>query len=139
MKTIHCGDDLARYGIVPLTGEPQYLLCHTAMCLPADAALTTVHGKRTLVHEQATKVDNQSKQAVPRDSKRRRELEATHGRLATWITSAGSRTGEKGKPPILNHPSGEPAVFCQTTYPAIDGVRRNRGSSKRGQENRAAM
>ena len=31
MKSIRCWDDLSRYGIVPLTSEPQYLLCHTAM------------------------------------------------------------------------------------------------------------
>ena len=37
MKTINCWDDLSRYGIVPLTSETQYLLCHTAMCLPTGA------------------------------------------------------------------------------------------------------
>ena len=30
MKSIRCWDDLSKFGIVPLTFETQYLLCHTA-------------------------------------------------------------------------------------------------------------
>ncbi len=37
MKSIRCWDDLSAYGIVPLTLETQYLLCHTAMRVAVGA------------------------------------------------------------------------------------------------------
>ena len=37
MKTIANWDSLREFGIIALTSEPQYLLCHTVMSLPTGA------------------------------------------------------------------------------------------------------
>jgi hypothetical protein len=38
MKSIRSWEDLSAHGIVPLTFEPQYLLCHTVMRVAAMAS-----------------------------------------------------------------------------------------------------
>jgi hypothetical protein len=37
MKTVSHWDALREYGIDVLISEPQYVLCHTAMCFPTGA------------------------------------------------------------------------------------------------------